>query len=242
MNTKASLLLALLIASAFPALSLYAWQSSGNKSSEEVSAVQIAMNFLKNSPTYKFDGIEGTLTLVDTRIMESYPIQNLIVATFDSRHAGYGDRKGQILAQVITSHTAWVKVVNGNVVSAVLDEVWDELNQKEIGQSTHEPGELILPETALGMTIKYIILNHGELDEVAIPSSWSKKDLTPEELVGATKVQFSGAGWKVNASWPVVLKPTYTFEMEYTGTVSFQWRGTVDQSGTVEELEYSSTQ
>ncbi len=52
---------------------------------------------------------------------------------FDSRHAGYGDRTGQVLAQVITPHRAVVTVEEGEVTSAVMDGKWDMLRQEMIG-------------------------------------------------------------------------------------------------------------
>jgi hypothetical protein len=38
-----------------------------------------------------------------------------------------------MLDQVITTHIATVEVVNGEVVHAVIDGVWDELEQTELG-------------------------------------------------------------------------------------------------------------
>ncbi|MBI4257915.1 MAG: hypothetical protein HY619_03075, partial [Thaumarchaeota archaeon] len=72
------------------------------------------------------------LRVVEAVILESFPEQHIITITFDSRQAGYGDREGGFLAQVITPHTAVVRVVSDNVVSAVLDGQWDELKQEFI--------------------------------------------------------------------------------------------------------------
>jgi hypothetical protein len=52
------------------------------------------------------------------------------VIRFESRHAGYGDRTGQMLAQVITTHEAVVTVERGAIESAIMDEKWDMINQK----------------------------------------------------------------------------------------------------------------
>ena len=57
------------------------------------------------------------------------------VFEFDCRHAGYGDRTGQVLAQVITPHTARVVVDQGNVASAVLDGKWDMIDQELISDN-----------------------------------------------------------------------------------------------------------
>lgn len=234
MNTRLSTVLALVITLSLPALSLYAWQMRGASISEDELAVDVALVFLKNGATFKFDGIPETLSIGETLILESYPVQYVVTITFDSRHAGYGDRTGQILAQVITRHTARITVVKGEVVSATLDGVWDELNQEEIDH----PGEFVTPESAFEAVIRYLSRTHDELQGVAIPSSWETTDLTPEGRVGASKLQFSGAGWTVNVNWAVVLEPVYTFDVEYTGDVSFSWSGTVDQTGAVEETEF----
>lgn len=102
-----------------------------NGVSEEES-LNVAQQFLKNSPTYKFDGIEETLKHKDTLTLRCQYCWQFIF-TFDSRQAGYGDRTGQMLAQVITPHTARITVEQGKVTYAVLDNKWDILKQEKIG-------------------------------------------------------------------------------------------------------------
>ena len=237
MNIRLSTVLALVITLSLPALSLYAWQMRGASISEDEMAVDVALVFLKNGVTFKFDGIPETLIIGETLILESYPVQYVVTITFDSRHAGYGDRTGQILAQVITRHTARITVVSGGVVSVTLDDVWDELNQEEL----YQPGEFVTPESAFDGVIRYLSRTHDELQGVAIPSSWETTDLTPEGHMGASKLQFSGAGWTVNVSWAVVLSPTYTIETVYIGEPSFTWSGTMDQAGAIMETWYELT-
>lgn len=238
MNTRLSTVLALIITMSLPALSLYAWQMRGASISEDETAVDVALVFLKNGATFKFDGIPETLIIGETLILESYPVQYVVTITFDSRHAGYGDRTGQFLAQVITRHTARITVVNGGVVSAVLDNRWDEMNQKELYQTD---GEFVTPESAFEAVIRFIFVTHEGLEEVPISSSWETEDLTPEGLMGAAKLRFTGVGWTVNVSWAVVLSPTYTIEAVYTGEPSFTWSGTVDQAGAVMETGFELT-
>ena len=234
MNIRTGITLAIVVASAFLAVSLYVrWPDIAGVSEEE-AAVDLALDFLRSGATYGFDGIPGTVDIGETLILESYPVQYVVTITFDSRHGGYGDRTGQMLIQVITPHTARITVVEGEVVSATLDGVWDELNQEPLGQ----PGEFVTPESALQAAIRFLSRAHDELRDVAIPSSWEATDLTPEGLLGASKLQLSGAGWTVNVSWAVVLEPVYTLDAEYAGDVSFIWRGTVDQTGAVEETEF----
>ena len=239
MNLKLSTVLALVIVMALPSASLYAWHMGRTALSEDEMAVEIAMKFLKNAPTYKFDGIPGTMKFVETIILESYPVQYIVVVTFDCRQAGYGDRTGQILAQVIMSHTATVKVVNGQVVSAVLDDKWDEFNQVEIEEGGEEPVTTIQPpEFGRDTAIRFAIVNHEELEGFVAPSEWETKDLTPEGLLGASKLQYTADGWTVIVSYPVVWKPTYTVEIDFEGEGGFHWKGTIDQAGTVIETEF----
>jgi len=88
---------------------------------------QVAEEFVKREATFQFDGIPETLKVISTTSMGDgwkFTIQ------FDSRHAGYGDRSGQILAEVITPHTSEVTVQAGEVTTAIMDEQWDMINQR----------------------------------------------------------------------------------------------------------------
>jgi len=92
---------------------------------------EIAEEYLRNSPTFVFDGIEDTLRLVETHAMFC-PYCWGFEFEFQCRHAGYGDRSGQAVAEVITPHTAMILVQEGEVVGATMDGVWDMMNQQEI--------------------------------------------------------------------------------------------------------------
>jgi hypothetical protein len=100
---------------------------------EEIEAVsfeesrRIAEEAVKNAPTYKFDGFD--LQFVSFEALRC-PYCWEFTFSFKSRAAGYGDRKGQMLAQVITPHTIRVTVDKGQVTSVVTDQTFDELNQK----------------------------------------------------------------------------------------------------------------
>ena len=108
---------------------------------------EIARNYLLNSSTFKFDGIEGTLELIATNEV-TCPYCWEFVFEFQCRHAGYGDRTGQMLAEVITPHTAEIIVEQGEVVSAIIDEQWDMMKQQMIewdtGDFPYEPTEEIV--------------------------------------------------------------------------------------------------
>jgi hypothetical protein len=87
-----------------------------------------AAEFVRLETTFRFDGIPETLEVTSTTSVGGgwqFTIE------FDSRHAGYGNRSGQVLAQVITHHTAEVTVQGGlGVTEAVMDGVWDMVNQR----------------------------------------------------------------------------------------------------------------
>jgi len=86
-----------------------------------------AESFIKGEATFKFDGMPETLKLVNT---EQQANGWTFRFEFDSRHAGYGDRTGQSLAQVITHHTAIITGENGKITLAVMDGVYEMVSQK----------------------------------------------------------------------------------------------------------------
>lgn len=95
--------------------------------SEEWSR-NIAEEFVMNSPTFSYDGIEETLELTNT-LTARCPFCWAFTFEFDSRHAGYGNREGEVLAQVITPHKAVIIMDKGEIVSAVMDGKWDILRR-----------------------------------------------------------------------------------------------------------------
>ncbi len=93
----------------------------------------IVENFVKNSATYRFDGIDGSIKLVDFT-GDAADVNWVYTVEYQTAHPGHGDRSGQILAQVITTHTAVIKVTNGEITSAVCDDSWDMLSKFSLGQ------------------------------------------------------------------------------------------------------------
>jgi hypothetical protein len=206
-------------------------QNIESEDPETEKVIDIALEFLRNGATFKFDGIEDSIKIEETRILESYPVQYIVIISFESRHAGYGDRAGQFLAQVITPHNTWIKIVEDEVVSAILDNTWDELNQKELHS------ELIPIEQARDLVIQYILGKYNLT--LPVPEEWVYAILTPEGLVGASTEQFVGGGWVLNISFPAVITPIYEFSVSYTGEINFTWNGMVDQLGNVMEISSS---
>ena len=95
------------------------------------SALKTAKQFVLNSTTFKFDGVEDSLNLRIIAVRESLPPIITVQADFSSLHLGYGDRTRQNITNEITNHIMWIGINNQtNVFSAVIDEKWDEINQK----------------------------------------------------------------------------------------------------------------
>jgi hypothetical protein len=85
----------------------------------------VAENWIKEeSLTYVYDGLNLELVSKDSYLVEgSY----ILIFSFDSRAAGYGDRTDQMSAQVITPHEMTVLVEDGEVTMAITDGVFDEM-------------------------------------------------------------------------------------------------------------------
>ena len=102
---------------------------------QQMAAVEAAESWIKNSsPTFLFDGTGLELREVEGLAREGAgPAAYVMVFEFESRHAGYGDRAGEMLAQVITPHQLEVRVerdpeVGGwKIVRAVTDGKFDEM-------------------------------------------------------------------------------------------------------------------
>ena len=97
----------------------------------EKGSQAIANDFVRQSLTFAFDGMAETLELKGT-LTARCPYCWVFVYEFDCRQAGYGNRTGMMLAQVITHHRAVISVDQYEVVTAVMDDVWDMLTQTEI--------------------------------------------------------------------------------------------------------------
>jgi len=102
---------------------------SAFKQMSKEESQRIADEFIKNSPTFVFDGIEDTLRLTDT-LTARCPYCWVFIFEFDSRYAGYGDRTGQVLAEVITPHQAAIAVEQLEITSAMIDGRWDVINEE----------------------------------------------------------------------------------------------------------------
>ena len=79
----------------------------------------------KNAQTYMFDGSDLKRTKIFPLSCENCFKYEF---TFESSHAGYGDRSGQELEEVATEHTIGIYVENGEITGVTTDGEYDELN------------------------------------------------------------------------------------------------------------------
>ncbi len=193
-------------------------------------AGEMAIMFLKKGPTFSFDGILGSIEVIDVIAAESYPIQYFITIAFECSQAGYGDREGQILAQVITAHEIRIALSDSVIGSAIIDNSWDELIQRPVSVDM-----VISPDHAKDIAVQHVKDEYHELEKAPIPQEWAVSNLTPEGLVGTTTLEFSGAGWTVKVHYPVVLEPIYDIKVEYDNDADFIWEGQIDSEGNLLE-------
>jgi hypothetical protein len=99
---------------------------------------------LKLCSTFVFDGIEGSFQLTETLTLRC-PYCWQFIFEFDSAQAGYGDRTGQMLAQVIAHHIAVITIDHLEVTRAVMDDQWDMLQQKMIEVELPPPPPMGVP-------------------------------------------------------------------------------------------------
>lgn len=87
---------------------------------------QIAEKWIMTAPTYARDG--SRLELKDHVVRKSYPPQHLLLYGFESATAGYG-RGGKEALPGGMRHKIEVVIEERTVISAIVDDRWDELNQ-----------------------------------------------------------------------------------------------------------------
>jgi hypothetical protein len=92
--------------------------------------IALAKQFVMDDATFQFDGMADTIKAE----IDGSADPAIAIVEFTSRHAGYGNRTGLMVAEVITPHKVVVKISGGQVISAVMDERWDMICQKEISK------------------------------------------------------------------------------------------------------------
>jgi hypothetical protein len=90
----------------------------------------IAEAFVRNSATFRYDGLPKSLRLQSVRPLAACPGCYEYVLSFESQHPGFGDRASVPLTQAPTPHQATIILRDHTVVSGVLDAAWDMAQQR----------------------------------------------------------------------------------------------------------------
>lgn len=88
---------------------------------------KIALAYLIKTPTFAYDGIADTLTLVGYQKMKETQIAYKF--RYYSRHPGYGNREGAPIPEQQTLHATIIMVTDGNVTFAGTDNKYDEMTK-----------------------------------------------------------------------------------------------------------------
>ena len=90
------------------------------------ASIRVAEEFVRNSPTFRFDGIDKTFELESSREIKYCPGCYEYTFYFESKHPGVGDRTGIKLRDIVSPHRVVVNLTyDTNVVMGVMDESWD---------------------------------------------------------------------------------------------------------------------
>lgn len=122
-------------------LSTFLESDSGPVSIDE--SREVAINWIINhSPTYTYDGSDLVLVSEEEVLPQEL---HLFTFSFTSSTAGYGNRSDQVRAQVITPHTIEIMVEDKQVISAVTDGTYDELEAKIVEEEVDADEEALTP-------------------------------------------------------------------------------------------------
>ncbi|MGM0629288.1 MAG: GerMN domain-containing protein, partial [Patescibacteria group bacterium] len=150
-------------------------------------AREIAKNWMENeSPTYTFDGSD--LEIEEERGLNESAFE--FTFNFQSASAGFGDREEEMTAQVITPHTTVVTVEEGEVVSAVTDDVYSELEDEMIEDGDSESREI---------SVYFMTVEDGQEDIVSVEREVSGEErievLALEELLAGPTEEEEDQGY-----------------------------------------------
>jgi len=145
---------------------------------------EIALGFIKGSPTFKFDGMSSSLVVEDIYVNKSNPPQYVVTLSFQCMHSGYGERDGMILLQVITPHTAVVTIREGVILSAVIDGSWNEAAQRPVSNDDTKP---IIEAIALDWLINAPTFKFDGIEgSVIVVDSWLAMTFAAPSFWGVT--------------------------------------------------------
>jgi len=90
--------------------------------------IDFTRQFIITGPTFSYDGIPNSLEIEIVSADDS-DSKFLLKGKFNTLHAGYGNRENLDLSEDIVLHTIIISIVDEKIISAVIDNQWDELNQ-----------------------------------------------------------------------------------------------------------------
>jgi hypothetical protein len=94
-------------------------------------SLAIAEDFLRECSTFKYDGIHDSVRLSIIDVLPQLHCWRFTFV-FSCRHSGYGNRQGQRLLQMQERHRICITVENGIITDAVIDNVWNEMQQRSL--------------------------------------------------------------------------------------------------------------
>lgn len=147
MKIKLSLVFALIVASIFPALLFYQWQTRHTNAYTDDYMEKIAVQYLKNAPTFKLYGIQESIGIESVEALDF--LTWIVNISFERLYTGYGERSTITLLQVVTSHHIQIKIRDGVVVEAVIDDFWNETSQGGVDNIDEKYTEEYAVKTAL---------------------------------------------------------------------------------------------
>ena len=104
------------------------YSPNGKTENDSEKIIDFTRQFVMTSPTFSYDGIPNSLEIEIVSADDS-DSKFLLEGKFNTLHAGYGNRENLNLPEYITLHTIIVSIVDEKIISAVIDNQWDELNQ-----------------------------------------------------------------------------------------------------------------
>jgi uncharacterized protein len=163
-----------------------------------VTYQQEVEDLIKNSATFKFDGIRDSIksvNIVSSRdgTTTDQPKDWKFTVEYQTGHPGHGDRSGQVLAQVITNHKAVINIENGVITSAICDNIWDlqvdkNLKSQEDSQKMNEDFTKTYPPSPLAIINEDV---SWQIGETSVAATITRPD---DQVVHPAVVFVAGSG------------------------------------------------
>lgn len=227
MNVRKAMIIMLSVTLIFTSTALY---TNAEYNKNKLYVEKVAYDFLIKSPTFVYDGSIESIQIIETYSIETYPTKYIVIISFNTSHAGWGDREGTFTAQIITPHVIKLTIIEGMVLEAIIDDIWDEINQIQLPTQ-----EFLIVEDARDITVSYLLDKYPE-QELEIPAEWISITTSPSELVGTSTTKFTSGDWEITLNYQVIQNPDFDVYIEYVGENGFSWHGTVFNNGSVSEI------